>query len=161
MPGDKLPSVTRILSAPEKPLDREIIVADKAKEEDRLIKEMIVEELIDKEQEKEAIANSIITAIPESMRKRAMVKPVETIVYTHKIQLGAYRSDSDVEKHWAIFRGKHKGILDDLVMIKEKADLGQKGIFYRLQAGGFNSKNDARRVCQQLIDRKQGCFVVQ
>jgi hypothetical protein len=40
------------------------------------------------------------------------------------------------------------------------ADLGAKGVWDRLQAGGLGSEAAARAACELLKSHKQDCFVV-
>lgn len=77
-----------------------------------------------------------------------------------KIQLGSYRTRAEVDNSWNILKNKYPEILGEWKLYMEKADLGDKGVFYRLQAGGFSGESKARRICQQLTEKKQGCFVV-
>jgi len=43
----------------------------------------------------------------------------------------------------------------------QRADLGDKGVFYRLQAGAFSKIGDAKSACKALEQRKIACFVVE
>ncbi len=44
---------------------------------------------------------------------------------------------------------------------RERADLGERGIFYRLQAGAFGQIAEAKSACRALEKRKIACFVVE
>lgn len=77
-----------------------------------------------------------------------------------KIQLGAFKSEADVDKNWSSIKKKHDSLLKDLQINVEKADLGDKGVFYRLQVGSIDNESEARKLCQKLIEQNQGCFVV-
>jgi hypothetical protein len=41
-----------------------------------------------------------------------------------------------------------------------RADLGKKGIFYRLRAGSFANQVTAKALCQSLAKVKVGCLVI-
>jgi len=45
-------------------------------------------------------------------------------------------------------------------MIPTRVDLGEKGVFYRVQAGPLADAAAAERLCAELKERKQGCIVV-
>lgn len=79
---------------------------------------------------------------------------------SYRIQLGSYRSTGDAEASWKIMKKKFPDLLANLNDYIEKADLGDKGIFYRLQLSGFKNESDARKICQKLTNQKQGCFFV-
>lgn len=52
----------------------------------------------------------------------------------------------------------NKTALASLKPIIRKVDLGrERGIFYRLMAGSFNSMSDAEAVCIQLKQNNQFC----
>ncbi len=78
----------------------------------------------------------------------------------YKVQLGSYRSEGDASASLKVMKKKFPDIIKDLKDYIEKADLGDKGVYYRLQLSGFKSESDARKVCQKLTDKKQGCFFV-
>ena len=40
-----------------------------------------------------------------------------------------------------------------------RADLGAKGIYYRLRLGGFENQSEAQGVCGKLKSRGVSCFV--
>jgi hypothetical protein len=87
--------------------------------------------------------------------KKATVQPKG-----HRVQVGSYRSAGDAESSWRSIKKKFPDILSNLNEYIEKADLGEKGVYYRLQLTGFKSEADARKVCQNLTSQKQGCFFV-
>ena len=76
------------------------------------------------------------------------------------VQLGSFRTEGDVEKNWQIIKKKHGSLLGELQLNTQKADLGDKGIFYRLRVGSLSNESDARTLCKKLIEQKYGCFVV-
>lgn len=78
----------------------------------------------------------------------------------YKIQVGSVRSESDAASEWNRAKAKNSSILSKYDYTVERADLGPKGIFYRIQTGSFNSYAEANAVCKKLIARNQGCIVV-
>ena len=53
---------------------------------------------------------------------------------------------------------KKYALLDNLPHEIESADLGAKGIFYRLKVGSFANKGDADALCLQLKKAGGNCF---
>ncbi|MCI5050380.1 MAG: SPOR domain-containing protein [Rickettsiales bacterium] len=75
----------------------------------------------------------------------------------HKLQLAAFRSNAEAESNWARISKAHS-VLSGMPHDVQRADLGAKGVFYRLRVSGFSSKQDAINACAKLKAAKQGCF---
>jgi len=82
--------------------------------------------------------------------------PEKTAKGTAKIQLGAYGSEDEAKAAWKRMQAKFPELTDKTVYVV-KADLGAKGIFYRLRAGGIG---DAKTFCARLAAKGQGCLPV-
>ncbi len=67
------------------------------------------------------------------------------------IQIAAFRTQPEAEKEYAKLRGKHAGLLQPYGPLIQKADLGSRGIFYRLRVGPMSSRADASALCNSLI----------
>jgi hypothetical protein len=74
-----------------------------------------------------------------------------------RIQLGAVRSADAAQKEWARLQTANRDILGGLTMNVVTADLGERGIYYRIQAG---PAADAADLCAKLKARNVGCIVV-
>jgi hypothetical protein len=77
----------------------------------------------------------------------------------HAVQLGAYRGDEEARKAFAILQKKHAELADRSPVIV-RADLGAKGIFYRLRIGGFSGAEAAGAFCRGLTAKGQACLPV-
>lgn len=75
-----------------------------------------------------------------------------------KVQLGAYRSEKEAREAWKKIQKKYPELADKTVYIV-KADLGGKGVYYRLRAGGLASAADAKSLCNRLSAKGQACLV--
>jgi cell division septation protein DedD len=75
------------------------------------------------------------------------------------MQMAALRSEPDALKAWKQIQGKHVALLEGLKPLIERADLGDRGVFYRLQTGPFPSKATADDLCAQLKATGQDCLV--
>ena len=84
--------------------------------------------------------------------EKAAAKPAEG---KGKIQLGAYKSEAEAKAEWAKIQKKFSQLSGHAPIIV-KADLGEKGTFYRLRAGGFA---DAKATCAALTAKGQACIL--
>jgi cell division septation protein DedD len=74
------------------------------------------------------------------------------------VQLGAFRSEEELNAAWNKMKLKHK-VLSDKKPITIKADLGDKGIYYRLRVGGLSGAAEAKALCGVLTDKGQACIL--
>lgn len=77
-----------------------------------------------------------------------------------RVQLGSFRSDTAARKALTMLENKLSDVITDHQIKIEYADLGDKGIFYRLQLSPFKTRSEARGLCQQIKDNGQNCYVV-
>lgn len=75
------------------------------------------------------------------------------------IQLASVRSEEAANKEWNRLRNRYRDLLGGLGLTVIRADLGQRGIFYRVIAGKV-PEDRARAVCSGLKERRVDCFVV-
>lgn len=75
------------------------------------------------------------------------------------VQLMALRDVQSAEKAWSQIVETHPDLFAGAVMDIQKADLGSKGIFYRLRVSAFANREDADKFCQTLKSRNQSCMV--
>lgn len=83
-----------------------------------------------------------------------------TTAAVFRIQLGTYRSAEAAEGEWDRFSTREESLLGSLDHLIVRADLGKKGIYYRLQVGPLDGPGAARAMCNKLQQRKLGCLVV-
>jgi len=79
---------------------------------------------------------------------------------TFRIQLLAARSPEAAEAEWLRLRRQNVDLLGELALAVTRADLGTRGVFYRLRAGPLTSEANAKALCQRLKQRKLGCLVI-
>lgn len=100
-------------------------------------------------------------AQPEPAPVTTPAPAVKTSASGHYMaQLGAFSSQEDAETAWNKISAAHGSMFPTKDHIIQRADLGAKGVFHRLQVGPFDSETSARKVCEYLQRNKQGCFVV-
>jgi cell division septation protein DedD len=76
------------------------------------------------------------------------------------IQIAAVREEDRAAAEWARLQRQHPDALQGLKLFVIKADLGDKGVFWRLRAGPFADEAQAKNRCADLAKRKVGCLVV-
>lgn len=76
-----------------------------------------------------------------------------------RVQIAAVRDRDIAEKEWSRLATAHRDLLGRLSADIMRADLGAKGIFYRVRGGPLDEAT-ARRICSDLGKRKIGCMVV-
>jgi cell division septation protein DedD len=77
-----------------------------------------------------------------------------------RIQLASVRSQADAQREWERLRRQHGDVLGNLTASFPTVDLGDRGMFWRIQAGGFASADAAQAACAALRARGAGCNVV-
>lgn len=75
------------------------------------------------------------------------------------IQLASAGDRDAIQGEWTRLQERHPEQLARLQLHIEQADLGERGIFYRLQAGPLSSREAADSLCGQLQARQQDCLV--
>ncbi|MGB0683636.1 MAG: SPOR domain-containing protein [Magnetovibrionaceae bacterium] len=92
-------------------------------------------------------------------------EPASTVVQpalggAYAIQVAAVRSQDAGEKEWNRLKKANPDLFSALELSVVRADLGERGIFYRLRAGPLASRADAKALCGELKTRKLNCLVV-
>lgn len=104
-----------------------------------------------------------VAAVPAAPAKvEAPAKPQQQAMATgsYMVQFAALRDDASARKLWEDLKAKHGDLLGRLSPVIQKADLGPKGVFYRVRATGLASDTAARALCDELTKRKVGCLFV-
>jgi cell division septation protein DedD len=78
----------------------------------------------------------------------------------YQIQLVAVRKREQAEGMWKTLKGKYGDVFANLEPDIVRADLGNKGVMYRLRAGPIANEAKARALCADLGRRKVDCLVV-
>lgn len=99
---------------------------------------------------------NIIDALKEETgtKKAETAKAAKGNVY---IQLAAVKSEADAKAKWAKLKSSYSA-LSSLSLKIQKADLGAKGIFYRVQAGPTSADN-ATSICAKIKAAKGACLI--
>jgi cell division septation protein DedD len=97
-------------------------------------------------------------AKPSQATTAAAVQPAAGGAY--RVQIGALRSEEDAQKTIAKAKRNSGDLLSRLTFDVKRADLGEKGVYYRVQVGPLADASAASNLCEKLKDRKVGCMVV-
>lgn len=77
----------------------------------------------------------------------------------YKIQIASFRSKASAERAWQTISRSNKDILKQLKPNIVRAQIKNRGTWYRLQALPIKDLRSARAVCVELKKRKIGCLV--
>lgn len=75
------------------------------------------------------------------------------------VQIMALRDEAGAKSAWAALQKKHPSLLGNHALDVERADLGDKGVYYRVRAAGFETKSAAQSTCAGLKAAGQDCLV--
>ncbi|HWC63666.1 MAG TPA: SPOR domain-containing protein [Rhizomicrobium sp.] len=104
-----------------------------------------------------AIAPKVAAAAPVPSKAPAATSPTANGAYV--LQIGAYKSQAEADAAWKTYKGRHAALLADAATDVEQADLGEKGVWYRLRITGFASKDVANAMCDRLKADGAACFL--
>lgn len=77
-----------------------------------------------------------------------------------RLQLGSVRSESEARGAWARLKHQNGDLLGNLSGTAIRADLGDKGIYYQIEAGPVADPSAADRICGMLRQRHLACVMV-
>jgi hypothetical protein len=73
-------------------------------------------------------------------------------------QLAALQSEAAVEPAWRRFSSRAPDLFASARLDVERADLGPRGIYYRVRAGYFADRAEAARFCERIRQMGQDCI---
>ena len=77
-----------------------------------------------------------------------------------RVQLLSVKTKARAAQEAGRLTSRYKRVLGSLKVVPVRADLGDRGVFYRLRAGPLDSRAAAASLCRKLSARNQGCLVV-
>lgn len=99
------------------------------------------------------------TAEPEAA-PQSLESFVAALSGDYLIQIAALRSEEVAQSEWDRLSKKHSSLLGSYRPMIVRADLGERGIFYRLRAGPLKDRGAAEDLCASLASENVGCLVV-
>ena len=101
-----------------------------------------------------------VAAVPTPAITAPAPTPAGVSGPAYQIQLASVLSEDAAMAEWKRISGKNKEILGSYAPAVTKADLGERGVFYRLRAGPLADKAAADALCASLAAQNVGCIVV-
>lgn len=74
-------------------------------------------------------------------------------------QLAALQSEEAVEQAWQRMSSRAPALFERAHLDIERADLGARGVYYRVRAGYFADRTNATRFCERIRQMGQDCIV--
>lgn len=78
----------------------------------------------------------------------------------YRLQLGAFRARDQAENAWGDIARRNGSLTASLDHSIQQADLGERGTYYRLQAGFYETAADAKSSCAAFEASQIDCIVV-
>jgi SPOR domain len=75
------------------------------------------------------------------------------------VQLSSQKTEADAAASYRALQGKFPAVLGSRQAVIRRADLGEKGIYYRAMVGPFGSSDEATQFCVSLKSAGGQCFV--
>ena len=88
--------------------------------------------------------------------KSAAAQPSQAKSSGTRMQLASVRSEEEALQEWNRIKRANSDLLGNLSATPVRADIGEKGIFYRVLSSPVA---DAERVCHDLNQRNVGCII--
>ena len=76
-----------------------------------------------------------------------------------EVRLASVRTPESAREEWARMKRENADLLGNLRANAVPVDLGEKGTYYRIQAGPFTDAAAAERLCAELKKRSHGCLL--
>jgi len=97
-------------------------------------------------------------AKPAPAKEPAAAAPAKSVpAGPVRIQLASLRTPEAAKEEWSRLKREHPELLGKLTAVAVKADLGDKGVWYRVQTQSFDSAAAAERLCADLKKQNIGC----
>jgi len=87
-------------------------------------------------------------------------KQVSSLAGSHRVRLASYRDPSNGTLGWKTLTRKYGDALRELNWAMAEVDLGDKGVYHRLEAGPLGSREEAIAVCAEIKAGGDSCLAV-
>ncbi len=114
------------------------------------------------------VQSAPVVLAPQETKREAVKAPAPAPVAaarpvtgsaTRMVQLGAVRTEEAAKAEWRRLQTKFRNQLGNLTVNVQKADLGARGIYWRIQ-GGPVSEAESKSICDALKAAAQSCISV-
>jgi SPOR domain len=121
-----------------------------------------------------ASANTPLSLAPQANQAAPAAEPKTQVVNTNPaqtapggtpasggyvVQVSSQRSEADAQASFRALQGKFPAVLGSHDPLIKRADLGEKGVYYRAMVGPFGSSEEASQFCGNLKSAGGQCVV--
>jgi cell division septation protein DedD len=89
----------------------------------------------------------------------AVSEPHAVASGNYVVQLAALRSEDAAEQTWRRFSSRAPDLFEGAELNVERADLGARGVYYRVRAGYFADRDNASAFCERIRRMGEDCIV--
>ncbi len=106
-------------------------------------------------------AEQTAPAAPASRSRVASVNPATSAPNAggSYVQISSQKTEADALASYKVLQGKYSGILGARPPVVRRADLGDKGVYYRALVGPFGTTEEATQFCVNLQSAGGKCIV--
>jgi hypothetical protein len=78
---------------------------------------------------------------------------------SYLVQVSSQRSESDAQTSFRSLKAKYPEVIGDREPVIRRADLAEKGVYYRAMVGGFATAQEAGQFCDSLKAAGGNCYI--
>jgi cell division protein FtsN len=78
---------------------------------------------------------------------------------SYLVQVSSQRNEADAQASYRALQGKFPAVLGSRAPVIKRADLGDKGVYYRAMVGPFGSPEEASQFCGSLKTAGGQCVI--
>ena len=105
------------------------------------------------------VTPAVVAAAPAAAPVAAPT-PAPASGSTFRLQLGSLRDMAAAQQHWKTAQARSGGVLAGLQPQILRVEIPGKGTYFRVQAGGWPTRQDAQKACDSLKQARVECMVV-
>jgi hypothetical protein len=75
------------------------------------------------------------------------------------VQVSSQKNEADAQASYRVLQGKFPGVLGSHSPVIKRADLGEKGVYYRAMVGPFGTPEEASQLCGNLKSAGGQCVI--
>lgn len=99
------------------------------------------------------------SAVPDAEPAKPANASSAAVADNFRVQFASARSEDGAESEWRKLQGRQSELLAGLNLRVVRADLGDKGVWYRARIGPFSDRTGASGLCDSLKKVGVDCFV--
>ena len=117
-------------------------------------------------------ANAPLSLVPQATQAAPTAEPRTRVATTtapvqtapsagggYMVQVSSQKNETDAQASFRVLQGKFPSVLGSRTALIKRADLGDKGVYYRAMVGPFGSPDEATQFCGGLKSAGGQCVV--